>query len=502
MTKTLKLAIFWILSTIFFMPSALAAVTVNDPSFDSTTADAGTTRTVSVTMSTDSGSSTINSFSVSSTPSGLSISTVETPFTVTTSGVTKTFTISSSTTNTYTFSVTVIDSAGASSSSGSSTIEYVNPSSLTMEITENPLSTVYEGNNTGISINVQNSLSSSQTRNLTLYQNKSNTFAVNTSLGSAAAIQTITLSASETKPVTWNITIGSFSGTGHAIIRLGDTTSAQVFTLTKGTTTTTASSATTTTAGGSGGGTTTTTTTTTTSTIRGPPGHEIQNVVKEIIQRKNEDIKALLEDKEELRTGLRIALGKELSAEIKAIVAAATEKVQKSVVANRTIDVDVTNQKSTISLKIKYNGTEQVNNFIVKDVIPKSFADRASKITVTAPSAKVNVTKDDPEYLFTYPNITPGSESTITYSTNERVFTIASEYSAPIILAESTQVYVPPTTTLPGNATTTTLGSAEKVSLVFVAAVVLILAGLVWYYRQNYVKKQPWQSVVKPRHNA
>ncbi|MBI3413238.1 MAG: hypothetical protein HY051_04115 [Candidatus Aenigmarchaeota archaeon] len=498
MMKTFKIALFWALSSIMMVSAAFAAVTVNDPSYDTTTVDTGTTRTVSVTMSTDSGSATINSFSVSSSPSGLTISSVDTPFTVGTSGTTKTFTISSSTTNTYSFSVTVVDSGGASSSSGTATIEYVNPSSLTMEIIEDPISTVYEGNNTGMSINVQNSLGSSQTRNLTLYQNKSNTFVVNASLGSAAAVQTITLTAGETKSVTWNITIGSFTGAGHAIIRLGDTTQSKVWTLTKGTTTTASTATTTTTGGSPGGGTTTTTTTTTTSTIKGPPGHEIQNVVKEIVQRKNEEIKSLIDSKEELQTGLRIALGKELSAEIKAVVAATTEKVQKNTAANRTIDVDVTNQKSTVTLSIKFNGTEQVNNFIIKDIVPKSLADKASKITVTAPGAVVNVTNPDPEYIFIYKTVTPGEEKKITYSVNERVFTLANEYAAPTILAESTQVYVPPTTTLPPT-TTTTLGSGEKINLVFVVAVVLILAGLVWYYRQNYGKRQPWQPVVKPR---
>ncbi len=498
MFRTLRFAFFWILSAAVIAGGALAAVTVNDPSFDTTTADAGTTRTVSVTMSTDSGSSTINSFTVSSSPSGLTVGSVETPFTVGTSGTSKTFTISSSTSGTYTFSATAIDSNGASSSSGSATIEYVNPSSLTMDVLESPLSTVYDGNNTGISVNVINNLGSSQSRNLTLYQNLSNTFVVNTSLGSDPATQTLSLTAGQTRSVVWNITIGSFTGTGHAVIRLGDTTEANVFTMNKGTTTTTASSATTTTAGGAGGGGgTTTTTTTTTTTLDGSSGHEIQNIVKEIIQRKNDEIKSLIDSKEELRTGLRIALGKELSEEIKAVIAATTEKVQKNMASSRIIDVDTKNSKSTISLKIKYNGTEQVNNLVVKDVIPKSFADVATKITVNAPGAVINVTKNDPEYLFTYNNFTPAEEKTISYSVNERVFTVAGEYSAPTILAESTQVFVPPTTTMPTNQTTTTLSATQKINLTFVLAVVLILGGIVWYYYQGHGKRQPWQTSLK-----
>lgn len=474
-------------------------VTVNDPSFDATTADVGTTRTVSVTMSTDTGTATINSLSVSSSPSGLTVGSVDTPFTVGTSGTTKSFTVSSSTANTYSFTITVLDSGGSSYSSSAATIEYVNPSSLTMDVLENPLATVYGGNSTGISVNIVNNLGSSQSRNLTLYQNLSNTFVVNTSLGSDPATQTLSLTAGQTRSVVWNITIGSFTGTGHALIRLGDTTEAKVFTLAKGTTTTTASSATTTTAGGGSGssGGTTTTTTTTTTTISGPPGHEIQNIVKEFVQRKNDEIKSLIDDKEELRTGLRIALGKELSEEIKSAVAATTEKVEKTLAANRTIDVDVNNKKSSVSLKIKYNGTEQVNNFVVKDVIPKSFADTASKITINAPGAVVNVTKSDPEYLFTYKTVIPGEEKTISYSVNERAFTVANEYAAPVILAESTQVYVPPTTTLPANQTTTTLSAAEKVNLTFILAVVLILGGIVWYYYQSHGKKQPWQPAAK-----
>ncbi len=497
--ELLKITAFFVLSTIMMVSGGLAAVTVNDPIYDTTTVDTGTTRTVSVSMSTDSGTATINTFSVSPSPSGLTVSSVDTPFTVGTSGTTKTFTISSSTANTYTFSATVIDSAGASSSSGSATIEYVNPSSLTLTVIEEPLSTVYEGNNTGISINVENSLGSSQTRNLTLYQNLSNTFAVNTSLGSDPSTQTLSLSAGETKAVTWNITIGSFSGAGHAIIRLGDTTSSKVFTMTKATTTTTASSATTTTSGGSGGSSATTTTATTTTTVADhAPGHEIQKIVQDIVQRKNDEIKSLIDDKEELENGLRIALGKNISEEVKAIVAAATEKVQAQIIVNRTIDVDTINSKSYVTLKVKFNGTEQVNNFIVKDVIPKSFADAASKITLTAPNAIVNVTNPDPEFLFTYATILPGAENTITYSVNERVFTILGEYSAPIILAGSTQV-APANDTTSGNTTTTTTMSAakgaENNTLVFIIAIVLIFGGAFWFYMQNYAKKQPWQPV-------
>lgn len=493
--RLLKIVAFFVLSTIMMVSGGFAAVTVNDPIYDTTTVDIGTTRTVSVSMSTDSGTATISTFSVSPSPSGLTVSSVDTPFTVGTSGTTKTFTISSSTANTYTFSVTVIDSAGASSSSGSATIEYVNPSSLTLTVIEEPRSTVYEGNNTGISINVENSLTSSQTRNLTLYQNLSNTFAVNTSLGSDPATQVLSLASGQTRSIVWNITIGSFSGAGHAIIRLGDTTSSKVFTLTKGTTTTTASSATTTTSGSGGSSATTTSTTTTTLNT----GHEIQKIVQDIVQRKNDEIKSLIDSKEELKTGLKIALGKNISDEVKAIVAATTEKIQKQIVVNRTIDVDTINLRSSVILKIKFNGTEQVNNFIVKDVVPKTFADRASKITLTAPNAIVNVTNPDPEFLFTYATLLPGAENTITYSVNERVFTILGEYAAPIILAGSTQTAPASNITSPNATTTTTVpvGGGENNSLVFIVAIVLVLGGAFWFYMQNYAKKQPWQPMAK-----
>ncbi len=218
-----------------------------------------------------------------------------------------------------------------------------------------------------------------------------------------------------------------------------------------------------------------------------------------MVQKNKDEIKSLLDSREELRTAMRTALGKELSEEIKSIVAEATEKIQKNVAANRTIDVDTINLKSVVTLKVKYNGTEQVNNFVVKDVIPKSFANAASKITVTAPGATVNVTNPDPEYVFVYSNVAPGAENTVTYSVNERVFTIAGEYAAPVILAGSTQVYVAPTTTtIPANVTTTTLaGSVPNNTLVFVIAIVLILAGVVWYYYQNYAKKPAWQPVIR-----
>lgn len=492
--RLLKIAVFWTFFMIMSVSGALAAVTVNDPSFDTTTVDVGTTRTVSVTMSTDSGTATISSFSVSASPSGLTVGTVETPFPAGTSGTTKTFAISSSTANTYSFTVTVIDSGGTSYSSGSATIEYVNPSSLTMNVLEEPLSSVYEGNNTGISINVINSLSSSQTRNLTIYQNKSGTFAVNASLGSDVATQLLSMAASQTRSVVWNLTIGSFSGTGHILIRLGDNTEAKAYTLTKSTAP--GGSATTTTLGGGSsgsGGTTTTTASTTTTTLK---THEVQNVVKEIVNKYKEQLKTLLEQKEELQTGMRLAIGKELAPAIREAIAATSEKVIRNLNATKTIDVDLTAKVSKIEVKIKYNGTERVKNLIMLDVVPKSFANNSKYITVVAPSGvTINVTKADPEYLFTFPSLEPNSEKTVSYSVNERVYTASPEYSAPAFLAES----VENVTVVGGNVTTTTVGGglidigAGGSNLLIAVVVLLIAGGGAWYYYNKHGKKQPWQ---------
>ena len=188
---------------------------------------------------------------------------MDTPFTVNTDGVARTFNITSSLANLYAFNIIVTVSGGSNYSGNVSAIESVDPSALTIQILENPPSIVYEGQNAGITIDLINSHSAIQTRNLTIYENKSNTFSVNESLGSDTATQTIILFPNDHSVITWNVTIGSFTDAAHVLIRVGERLEAHVFYVTKATTITTTTT------------TSTTTTLPTTTTTTTKPGGEI-----------------------------------------------------------------------------------------------------------------------------------------------------------------------------------------------------------------------------------
>ncbi len=469
-----------------------ASIQFQSVSYDDSTADVGTSRTVSVTMKTTSGSVTINSISLSGGLTATSEPAV--PFTVTTSGTTKTFVVKSDVSGTYTFDITAVDTDGTSSSMssdlGSKTIQYVDPSSLAATSVEGPSGSYYNNNSVfGVVVNLQNILGATQSRNVTLWFS-----AEGFTVGGDPQRAIVSLPSGTTQKV-WNVTVPSAvsTGTDVAYVRVGDSSQAISYSFTI---TTTSSSATTTVAGNSGSSGGTDTSTTTSTTIR---THEVQYVVREIVNKYMAQLKTLLEQKEELQSGMRLAIGKELSPAIKEAIAANSEKVIMNLNATKTIDVDLVALTSKIEVKIKYNGTQRVKNLIMFDVVPKSFATASAYITVSAPTnTTINVTKTDPEYLFIFPSFDPNSEKTVSYSVNERVYTGSPEYSAPIFLAEALE-----NVTVVGNATTTTLGgglinigSIDKNLLIAIVAL-LVIAGGAWYYYNLHGKKSPWQISAK-----
>ncbi len=90
--------------------------------------------------------------------------------------------------------------------------------------------------------------------------------------------------------------------------------------------------------------------------------------------------------------------------------------------------------KSNLSLTFMHQGQEMIRNFMVYDVVPKTFASSAGSITVVSDGARIEVVESDPEYLFVYPSVSPGDEITITYFIDE-------ELSASVIDETSTEVY-------------------------------------------------------------
>jgi len=123
-----------------------------------------------------------------------------------------------------------------------------------------------------------------------------------------------------------------------------------------------------------------------------------------------------LTEKGELISKLTEALG-ELSDVMKMSLQQIANEIKQNTVLSRNFRA--LNGKSTMTLKVTYNGQKTVENLVLYDKVPKSFAGNASDIMISAPGATVKIVKEDPEFAFIYPKVTPGQELTVTYDINE-----------------------------------------------------------------------------------
>ncbi len=90
--------------------------------------------------------------------------------------------------------------------------------------------------------------------------------------------------------------------------------------------------------------------------------------------------------------------------------------------------------KSVIENHYTYKGKGKVKNFMIYEKIPKTFAESADNITVTAPGATIEVVERDPEYLFLYSEMSEGDEIVITY-------TVESEVDESVLNSLETELY-------------------------------------------------------------
>ena len=101
--------------------------------------------------------------------------------------------------------------------------------------------------------------------------------------------------------------------------------------------------------------------------------------------------------------------------------------------------------KSKITTKMKYNGKKKVNDLIVFESVPKTFANNASLVTVSASGGTVEVAEADPSWVIVYPVINPNQEITVTYEVSgTKSSTILDDMSTEIY-ATSLEEEVPPT---------------------------------------------------------
>lgn len=73
------------------------------------------------------------------------------------------------------------------------------------------------------------------------------------------------------------------------------------------------------------------------------------------------------------------------------------------------------NNRTTVKTNVTYKGNRSLETFAFHDTVPKTFANHSDRIEVDAAGAAVEVVNADPEYLFTYSDVSEGDTFDITY---------------------------------------------------------------------------------------
>ena len=97
-------------------------------------------------------------------------------------------------------------------------------------------------------------------------------------------------------------------------------------------------------------------------------------------------------------------------------------------------EINVASGKSNMHTSLKYNGKNQIKDFVLYDIVPKSFATSAKDITVTVSGARVEIVEDDPEFAIIFDTVSPGDTLSIDYVVN-------AEIDADIVSSFTSEVY-------------------------------------------------------------
>jgi hypothetical protein len=80
--------------------------------------------------------------------------------------------------------------------------------------------------------------------------------------------------------------------------------------------------------------------------------------------------------------------------------------------------MEAVGQRTKMTTRMTYGGSKKAYNLMVYESIPKSFGASASDITVTAAGATVEVVEEDPTFLVTFAEVSPGDELSISYESS------------------------------------------------------------------------------------
>ncbi len=140
-----------------------------------------------------------------------------------------------------------------------------------------------------------------------------------------------------------------------------------------------------------------------------------------------------LRENTRLTTALRTALG---TGKMDSEAIDNMMRISASITSQIGMDrqINVSSGQSKMQTSIKYNGNKPITDFVVYDIVPKSFALSAKDITVTAPGARVEIVEDDPEFAIIFDTVSPGETLLIGYE-------VSAEIDANIVSSFTSEVY-------------------------------------------------------------
>jgi hypothetical protein len=106
--------------------------------------------------------------------------------------------------------------------------------------------------------------------------------------------------------------------------------------------------------------------------------------------------------------------------------------------------------KSRVTTRMRYTGQKRARNFMLFDSVPKSFANNASLVDVTAPAGtKTEIAEQDPSWVIYFPTLNPGQEFTVSYEVSGIKSSTVIDGMTTEIYAESLEDVAPPAPTAP-----------------------------------------------------
>ncbi len=137
-----------------------------------------------------------------------------------------------------------------------------------------------------------------------------------------------------------------------------------------------------------------------------------------------------------LETHMNAMLDATLDNSTKTAAVLASENLQDDVSVFRQLNI-TSSGNSKMIMRITYNGSSNITNFFVFDVVPKLFAMHVTKISVSNSGGSRRTVLSDPEYIFYYEDVEPGDVMVIEYNVNHYANATISDFSEPVILTAS-----------------------------------------------------------------